>query len=303
MRCQNLFQLTKEAAIGWYQHRTFELGAALAFYGVFALAPTLVIAIAVAGMVFGEETAVAQENLVARLEQVLSPAVARALAETLSYVYINRSGWIATTIGFAVLIFGIIGAFGQLQAALNSIWGVQTKASVRWWDVIRDRLLGFVLALVCWGLILTALAATAVLQAVRAFMPWSLPEQGYLWDALNWALSLALLTLLFAMIYKLLPDIKIRWRAVWVGAALTAVLFTIGNYLIGLYLGRSAAISAYGAAGSVVVVMLWVYYSSQVILFGAEFTRHFADRCREPVQPAENAEKVVPQRGLAGARQ
>jgi membrane protein len=302
MRFKDLGQVVKDTAVGWYQHRTFELGAALAFYGVFALAPTLVIAIAVAGMVFGEEAPVAQEHLVAQLEQVLSPAVARAVAETLNYVYINRSGWIATCIGFGVLVFGIIGAFGQLQAALNSIWGVQAKTDGGVWGAVRDRLLGFVLALVTWGLILSALGATAALQAIRAFVPSFLPSQGYLWDGLNWAASLGLLTLLFAMIYKLLPDIKIRWRAVWVGAALTAILFAIGNYLIGLYLGRSAAISAYGAAGSVVVVMLWVYYSSQVILFGAEFTRQFAKRYHERVRPAENALAVAPRRALARSR-
>jgi membrane protein len=300
MRYNDLWRLIKETAAGWYQHRTFELGAALAFYGVFALAPTLVIAIAVAGLVFGEEADVAQEHLVARLEQVVSPAVAKAIAETLKYVYINRSGWVVTWIGFGVLVFGITGAFTQLQAALNAIWGVQSKACSGLWCLVRDRLLGFLLALVTWGLLLSALAATAVLSALRAGLPWLLPSQGYFLDGLNVVLSLGLLTLLFAMIFKLLPEIKIRWRAVWVGSAITAVLFALGNYLIGLYVGHSAAISAYGAAGSVIVVMLWVYYSSQVILFGAEFTRQFARRYHEPVAPADSAEPASQPAGTRG---
>jgi membrane protein len=135
---------------------------------------------------------------------------------------------------------------------------------------------------------------------LRTGLPWLFPKHLFFWDGIDAILSLGLLTLLFAMIYKLLPEIKIRWRAVWVGAAITAVLFALGNYLIGLYVGHSAAISAYGAAGSVVVVMLWVYYSSQVILFGAEFTRNFAQCYHEPVEPAETAEPASQPAGARG---
>jgi membrane protein len=296
MRLKDLGIVLKETAAGWYRHGTFELGAALAFYGVFALAPTLVIAIAVAGLIFGEEANVAQEQLVARLEQVVSPSVARAIAETLDYVYINRSGWVASAIGFGVLIFGIMAAFAQLQAALNAIWGVRSTGADGLRGMLRDRLMTFVLVVICWGLLFASLAASTVVSTLRTHVPWITVGEVYVWGGLNLLCSLALLTLLFAMIFKLLPDVKMRWRAAWVGAALTAVLFALGNYGIGLYLGRSASISAYGAAGSLVVVMLWVYYSSQVLLFGAEFTQHFAKRFGERVEVAENAERLVAER-------
>lgn len=285
MRRTDLFGVTKEAVRSWLQHRTFEQGAALAYYGVFALAPTLVIAIAAAGMLFGQKAA--QGQLASRLDQVVGPAVAQAIADTLDNVHVRRSGGVATLIGFGLLAFGATGVFIQLQTTLNSLWGVQPKAGGVVWAVVRARLLAFALVACIGGLLLVSLAASTALSAVRAYLPpSSISETFYLWEGLHWALSLGLLTVLFAMIYKLLPDVRIAWADVWIGGAVTAVLFVLGNFAIGQYLGRSAASSAYGAAGSLVVVMLWVYYSSQVLLLGAIFTKSFAAR-RGQLTPAD----------------
>jgi membrane protein len=288
MRWKNLIGLVRETVDGWSKGDSFQLGAALAFYGVFALAPTLVIAIAVAGILFGEDAA--KGRLDSQLAEAVGPTVAQAFAEVLTSVHVNRSGWTVTLIGFGLILFAATGMFLQLQLALNNIWGVQVKPGRGFWNMIRSRLLAFVLVLGVGALLLLSLIANAAMVAVRAYLPpayWS--SEPYLWDGADWLLSLVLLTLLFAMIFKLLPDAIIAWRNVWVGAFITAVLFALGNYLICQYLYRAAPASVYGPAASLVVVMLWVYYSSQILLFGAEFTKHFADRCGHPMRPAAYA--------------
>jgi membrane protein len=288
MRWKNLIGLVTETAKGWFEEQTFQLGAALAFYGVFALAPTLVIAIAVAGMIFGEEAA--QGQLTTTLEGSLGPVVAQAFAETLTYVHVSRSGLTATLVGFGLVLFAATGMFIQLQMALNVIWGVQPKPGRALRGMVRSRYFAFTLVLGVGALLLLSLIANAALIVLHGILPpASRSGELYLWDGVNWLLSLGLMTLLFAMIYKLLPDAIITWRDVWVGAFITALLFALGNYLICQYLCRAAPAFVYGAAGSLVVVMLWVYYSSQILLFGAEFTKHFANRHGEPMRPADYA--------------
>ena len=293
MHWRNLFGVVKEAAVAWSKGRTFEMGAALAYYAVFSMAPLLVITVAVAGMVLGAEAA--EGRLVAELQQTLSPMVARAIAETLGYAHLTQSGWLATLIGAGVLLFGAVGVFTQLQSSLNEIWGVKAKPGLSWWVAIRMRLMSFLLVGVLGALLLASLAASTALAAVSAYLPSAkLPGGFSLLALLNAVASFALLTLLFALVYKLLPDVRFAWRVVWVGAVMTAVLFSAGNYLIGLYLGRSSVASAYGAAGSLVVLLLWVYYSSQVLLFGAELTEAYARRSGEPARPAAHAVWVEP---------
>jgi membrane protein len=288
MRWKDLIGLVKKTAYGWYGGQPFQHGAALAFYAAFALAPTLVIAIALAGVIFGKEAA--QGQLAASLEVAVGPAVAKAFADTLTHVYVSRSGWIATLVGLGLVVFAATGLFIQLQTALNDIWGVQPKPGWGLWDMIRSRFLAFVLVLSLGALLLLLLSANAVLAALHAFLPeasWS--GESYLWEGVNWLLLIGLLTLLFSLIYKLLPDAIITWRDVWVGAFITASFFGLGSYLIGYYLGQIAPTFTYGAAGSVMVVMLWVYYSSQVLLFGAEFTKNVAHTNGEPLRPANYA--------------
>ncbi len=288
MRWKDLLAVLRDAARAWYNDRTFELGAALAYYGVFAIAPMLVITLAVAGMVLGAEAA--QGRLLAELEQNFNPVVARAIADTLGYVHLTQSGGIATLVGGIVLLFGIAGVFTQLQSALNDIWGVKLKPGLGFFAGLRTRLMPFLLVGLIALLLLGFLVVSTALAAISGYLPSAeLPGGFSLLAILNWVLSLVLLTLMFAAIYKILPDVRFAWRVVWVGAIVTAGLFTLGNWLIGLYLGRSSVASAYGAAGSVVVVLLWVYYSSQVVLFGAELTEAYARRIGEPARPVEQA--------------
>jgi membrane protein len=288
MRWRDLSGVLKDAVLAWYDDRTFELGAALAYYAVFAIAPMLVITLAIAAMGLGEQAA--QGQLAAQLRQVVTPLVAEAIADTLRYVHLTQSSWTATIIGFIVLLFAIAGMFVQLQSALNTIWGVRPKPGLGILASMRMRLTSFLLVGVIGALLLGSLVASTVLAAVSGYLPEAdLPGGFSLLEVLNWVVSLALLTLMFALVYKLLPDVRIPWRVVWVGAILTAILFTLGNYVIGLYLGRTSAASAYGAAGSLVVVLLWVYYSSQILLLGAHLTRAYASRVGETARPASYA--------------
>jgi membrane protein len=288
MKGKELYELLKTTLARWYDSGTFQLGAALAYYAIFAIPPILVIALAVAGALFGQEAARGQ--LANRLAEAVGPAVAKAIESTIGYAETKGGGAIATVISIVVLLFAAVGLFTQLQMSLNTIWNVRPRPDRGWWDMIRDRLLSFLMVLVIAVLLLLSLAANAVLSAVSGwFSQLALPGGNSLWEALRWIVSLGLMTLLFAALYKVLPDVKIGWKAVWIGAVVTAVLFTVGNFLIGLYLGRASVTSAYGAAGSLVVVLLWVYYSSQVVLLGAEFTRVYADRRGHAVQPADNA--------------
>jgi membrane protein len=293
MRWKDLIGLVRETVRGWLEPQTFQLGAALAFYGAFALAPTLVIAIAVAGMLYGAEAA--RGRLTGTLDDALGPVVGGAVAETLTYVHVSRSGWPATLVGFGLVLFAATGLFTQLQLALNAIWGVRPKPGRGLWTMVRGRFFAFVLVLGVGAVLLLSLVANAVLIVVHRFLPPA-PGAGGLsvWDGVNWGLALGLLTLLLAMIYKVLPDAIITWRDVWVGAAITALLIALGNYVIGQVLYRAAPAFVYGAAGSLVVVMLWVYYSSQILLLGAEFTKNFANRYGEPVRPAGHAMRRPP---------
>jgi membrane protein len=288
MRWNDLIGLVRETAYGWIEQHTFQLGAALAFYGAFALAPTLVIAIALSGILFGEEAAKGQ--LDATLTDAVGAPVAEALTETLTYVHVTGSGWYATLVGIGFVLFAATGLFLQLQLALNTIWGVQPKPGSGFWYMLRSRFLAFVLVLAVSALLLVSLIANAALLAVHTFLPTSAwAGESLMWQGVDWLLSLVLQTLLFAVIYKLLPDAIIAWRNVWVGAFLTALLFALGNYFICLLLYWSAPASVYGQATSLVIVMLWVYYSSQILIFGAVFTKHFANRYGQPMRPADYA--------------
>ena len=288
MHWKDLFGLVHETAVGWSKRQTFQLGAALAYYGVFALAPTLVIAIAIAGILFGEDAA--QGRLSDTLKDALGPAVAQAFADVLAYVHISGSGWTATVVGIGLVLFASTGLFTQLQLALNAIWGVQPAPGRGFWNIIRVRFFAFVLVLGTGALLVLSLIANTALLALNSYWGsahWS--GEYYMWEGMDWGLTLVLQTFLFALIYKLLPDVIITWRDVAIGAFLTALLFAFGNFLICQYLYRAAPASVYGPAGSLVVVMLWVFYSSQILLFGAELTKNFANKYGKPMQPANYA--------------
>jgi membrane protein len=266
----------------WWEGNTFHLGAALAYYTVFAMAPVGIIAVAVAGLVFGE--AAAHEQLHKQISDVAGPEIAGAVVAMVRQVQQDGSGSWTLAGSIALWLLAATTLFGELQYALNTIWGVKPRDDRGWLGVLKDRWWSFLVVL-GFGvlLILSVLVSTLLPFLARVLKPSALPAGFLWWRVLHWVISLLLLTLLFALIYKVLPDVELSWRDVGVGAIFTGVLFNLGTYLIGVYLGWSGATSSYGAAGSFVAVLLWVYYSSQLLLFGAVFTQVHANRYGRPL--------------------
>jgi membrane protein len=288
MKPQETFSLLKATAFEWLDDQAPTLGAALAYYTVFSLAPLLIISIALAGLVFGAEAA--QGQIFDQLRGLLGDAGGKAMQEIVQSTSAEpKTGVVATVIGFVTLLFGASGAFGQLQASLNIIWGVQPKPGRGILGIIRDRILSFGFILVVGFLLLVSLLLTAAIAFVGKQFGAMVPGMEALIQILNSILSLAVITLLFGMMFKILPDANIAWRDVWIGAFITALLFTLGKFALGFYLGRSGVASSYGAAGSLIVLLLWVYYSSQIVFFGAEFTQVYANRFGSHVTPSSNA--------------
>ncbi len=292
MTVRDLWGLTKDTYRHWSEDKAAVLGAALAYYALFSIAPLVLTAVAIAGLVFGEEAA--RKQVVAEISASAGQQVGTAIGDTLAYVHSGGSGTVATLVSLAVLVFAATGIFAQLQDALNTVWGVQARAGRGVLGVVKDRFWSFALVAVFGVLLLASLVVMAALTGLQHLLP---PEAGparpLLWQAVDWLVSVGLLTALIAAVYKLLPDVHVDWSDVGVGALVTAILVTVGNQLIVLYLGRSSWISAYGAAGSLVVVVLWAYYSAQVFLFGAEFTQVYATRTGKPLVPKANAEPVT----------
>jgi membrane protein len=282
--------LFKETYTDFVEDKAPRLGAALAYYTAFSLAPLLVIVIAIAAMVFGQEAA--QGQIVGTIQGFVGENGARAIQEMIAGASKHGSGITATIIGVITLLFGASGVFGQLQDSLNTIWEVQPKAGRGIWGFIRDRFFSLTMVLGTGFLLLVSLVLTSAISMLGDFLGSRLPGGETLWQGINLVMSLAITTGIFALIYKYVPDLEIRWRDVIVGALVTGMLFTLGKFLIGLYLGKSTVASAYGAAGSLIVVLLWVYYSAQILFFGAEFTQVYANKYGSRVVPDANAEPV-----------
>jgi len=282
-----VWSLLRETFVEWYDDRAPRLGAALAYYTVFALAPGLILIIALAGLLLGKEAA--QGQIISQVEDLAGEAGAQAVRAAIESARNAGGSLLATGLGAMTLLFGLWGVFGELQDALNTIWGVKTRPGRGVLGVIKQRFWSFTMVVGIGFLLLVSLAASAWLAAIGKFFSTLLPLPVAVMEGTNALLSFVVITFMFAMIYKLLPDEKIAWRNVWTGAAVTAVLFTIGKTLIGLYLGRSTVASVYGAAGSLIVILLWVYYSAQVVFFGAEFTKVYSRRSAAAVMPATAA--------------
>jgi membrane protein len=283
--------LLKRAALDWLEDQAPTLGAALAYYTVFSLAPLVLITISLAGLIFGRDAA--QGQVFYELRGVLGDATGQAIQDVVQNANSKPvTGVVATLIGFAMLLFGASGVFIQLQTSLNAIWGVQPKPGRGILGIMRDRFLSFSLVLVVGFLLLVSLLLTAVIAFVEQWFVGMVPGVAALAQLVNSAVSLIVITLLFAMIFKFLPDAKIAWRDVWIGAFLTAGLFTVGKFALGLYLATGSVGSSYGASGSLVVFLLWVYYSSLILFFGAELTKAYANRFGSCVSPANNAVAV-----------
>jgi membrane protein len=271
----------------WTEDHAQRMGAALAFYTVFSLAPLLLIVIAIAGLVFGQEAAEGQ--IIGQIQGFVGEDSARAIQGMLENARKPSIGLIATGLALVTLLFGATGVFAQIQDALNTIWGVEAKPGLGIIQTLKDRFISFVAVLGSGFLLLVSLVLSAGLAALGDTLEALLPASEAILEAINFLVSLMVVTLLFAMIYKLIPDVSNGWKDVWIGAGMTSVLFTIGKFLIGLYLGKSEVGLAYGAAGSLIVILLWVYYASQIFLFGAEFTAVYAASHGSRLRPAGNA--------------
>lgn len=288
IRIKSIFTLLKETFQEWQRDKASLLAAALAYYTVFSITPLLVIAIAIAGAVFGQDTA--KGEILAQVNSLVGEKGAQAIEMTLDNVNQPQLKSTASIISVVILLIGASGVFAQLQDALNTVWNVKAKPEGGIWIFIRKRLLSFGMVLVIGFLLLVSLIVSAVLAGISKLEISVLPGFTPLWQLLNFGVSFGFISLLFALIYKYLPDAKIRWKDVWVGAIITALLFSLGKYAIGLYLGRGSFGSAYGAAGSLIVFLAWVFYSAQILLFGAEFTQVYARKYGRQIQPSKHSQ-------------
>jgi membrane protein len=282
------FALLRQSAVEWWRDDTFQLSAAVAFYTLFSLAPLVVIAIAVAGAVFGEEQAT--RELVAQVDALVGKAGGRAVRAVIENARASGGGPTATLLGIAAVAIGSTAVFAQLQTALNRIWDVKAEPSRgRLAGLVRDRLIGLALAVGTGFLLVVSLVLSATLSAARSLVADGLPGLGWLWSGAEASLSYLLVAGLYMTIFKVLPDARIAWRDVVVGALVTSALFALGKYAIGAYLGRMSIGDPYGAAGSLVVLLAWVYYTGLVSFFGAEFTQVYARRYGSRIRPAPYA--------------
>jgi membrane protein len=292
MKRKSIWQFLKDVFTQWINDEPFLLASSLSYYTLFSLAPLLVIAIAVAGFVFGREAA--QNQIVETMGGMIGPESAQAIQGMIENASAKpKTGIISTVLGAVTLLIGAGGVVGQLQTSLNKVWGVEPKSDQGMWVFIRQRFISFAMVLAVGFLLLVSLVVTALLTAFSQFLGGLVGGAEFVGHVLDVVVSFGFVTLLFAMIYKFVPDVQIQWKDVWIGAALTSILFTIGKFAIGLYLGSSGVTSAYGAAGSLITVLLWVYYSSLIFLLGAEFTQAYATTYGSGVVPAPHAETAA----------
>ncbi|MEL7035275.1 MAG: YihY/virulence factor BrkB family protein [Cyanobacteria bacterium J06592_8] len=287
MNLNTVWSLLKETFSEWQQDKVPILAAALSYYMIFSIAPILILVIAVVGFVVGEQ--LAQEEVFAQLEEFFGPENATSLRTILQNQFSPSSSITATLIAIATIIFGATTVFAQLKQALNIIWNVEPKPGQGVKGFIQTRILSIFMVLGIGFVLLLSLIISSVLSGTSEILEKYLFIPGFVWSIVDLAISLSLTTLLFGQIYRVLPDVKIGWKDVTVGAFITAVLFTIGKSLISIYLGQSSVGSAYGAAGSFVVLLMWIFYSTQIFLFGAELTQVWSRRFGSQIRPSENA--------------
>jgi membrane protein len=288
--------LIKETFSEWSNDKAPRLGAALSYYTIFSMAPLLVLVISIAGLVFGRDAA--EGRLLAQLSQVVGMDAGVALQSMVAKAGEHRAGIIATVVGLVVLMVGATGVVIELQDALNTVWKVVPKPGRGIKGLIRDRLLSIGIILAFGFLFIVSLVASSALAALGTVVRGWLPGWLILGYVLNYGVSIAVIGVMLAMIFKILPDVKMAWRDVWLGAAVTSVLFHVGKFLIGLYVGKAGVGSTFGAAGSLAVLLVWIYYSTQLVLMGAEFTRAYANQFGSHVVPSDNA-VAVPKTPLA----
>jgi membrane protein len=289
-KMKTAFQLLRDTLNEFNTDKAPRLAAALAYYTAFSIAPLVVVVIAIAGFVWNDQEVV-REQLHDQVEQLAGADTADTVTELADNASNTGSGTIATIIGVVTLLLGAAGVFGQLQDALNTVWGVQPKPQGIL-GMLRARFLSFTMVFGVGFLLLISLVISSVLSALGGWIGSITPLSETILQIINLIISLGVITLVFAAMYKILPDAEIEWRDVWVGAFVTALLFNVGKYLIGLYIGNSSTASAYGAAGSFVILLLWIYYSAMIFLFGAEFTQVWARTFGKQIQPSKNGVMV-----------
>jgi membrane protein len=285
------WQILKAAASGWMENNALRLSAALAYYSVFSIAPLLVLSIGIAGWFFGADAV--RGHLDDQLKGLVGGQAATAIQSMVQSTSQPSKSITATIVGVVTLLIGASGVFGQLKDALNTMWGVKASSGLGWRAFVRERLLSFGMVLVIGFLLLTSFLLTTALTAFNHWMESLIELPTWVWGGAALLLSMVVITVLFATIFKVLPDVTISWRHVWVGAFATALLFEVGKFGLAYYLGRESTASGFGAAGSVVLLLLWVYYASCILLFGAEFTQAYAVAHGAKLAPTELAEPVT----------
>ena len=282
-----MWGLLKETCKQWYEDNTAQHSAALAFYAIFAIAPLLIIAVAIAGAVFGIQAT--ENQIVDAVDGLVGREIAMAIQATVKNASHPQSGTIATLVGIVTLFIGAAGVVMQLKQSLNMIWRVQPNPGQGIFSGVWEYLSAFLIVLGIGVFLLLSLVLSTAMAAVSQSVSIVFPGGILLWQWIDLGTSACLLIVLFALTYKILPSVHLSWRDVWIGAVITSVLFTMGKQLIGRYLASSTVTSAYGATGSLIVILLWVYYSAQVFFFGAEFTHVYARRHGSGVTPGKNA--------------
>jgi membrane protein len=293
MNPKSLFNLLKGTFKAWSEDKAARLGAALAYYTIFSIGPLLLVIVAIAGLVFGQQAA--EGRIVGAIGSVVGEQGAQFLQSVIQNAAKPTTGIISTVIGVLILLLGASAIFGQLKDALNTIWGIMLKPSRGILAMLTERVLTFGMVLAIGFLLIVSLGVSAVLSVLGSTLGDNLPGGALLWQIVNFLITLGVMTLLFATIYKVLPDAKIAWKDVWLGAAVTSVLFILGQIALSFYLGFANVGSAYGAAGALVVLLVWIYYSAQIFLFGAEFAQVYANASGSPIVPEDYAELVSPQ--------
>ena len=288
----NSFGLLKQTFSEWLEDKAPQLGAALAYYTVFSLAPLILVLLAIVGLLFRNDPGDAWNKITEQMSYFLDKSAVEVVQNIAQKAAQPNKSLLATIIGILLALFGASGVFGQLQDALNTIWGVRAKPGAGIWGFLQSRFLSFAMVGGVCFLLLVSLTLESVLKGFSHYIQGVLPGGIVVAIAVYWIFDLAVVILLFAIIFKFLPDAKIQWRDVWIGAAITAIFFAIGKWALGLYLGSGSAASAYGAASSLITLLLWVYYSSQILLFGAEFTQVYACRAGRGITPDEHATRI-----------
>jgi membrane protein len=287
MRLGQMKYLLKAAGREWSEDNASRLAAALSFYAAVSLAPLLIIVLGISGLVFGREAAAGQ--LVSEIQIFLGYQRAQIIQEIIASANKPTSGLVSTVIGTIILVLGASGVFSALQDGLNTVWDIKRKAGRGIIGMIKDQFLSFAMVFGIGFLLLVSLVISALLSALGRNLFGGASAPVIIVEVGNLILSFVFVTILFALMYKILPDVEIAWRDVWIGSAITAVLFTLGKLAIGIYLGRSTFADAYGAAGSFIAILVWIYYSAQILFYGAELTQVYANSYGSQIKPASDA--------------